>query len=230
MHPVLVQGENAAKDLTDAIKTFTDNPCVDVIIIGRGGGSIEDLWAFNDENLARAIFDCPIPVISAVGHETDFTICDFVSDLRAPTPSAAAELAVPDRQELSAELFSTKHYIDNIIDTKILRLENEFEKDIKLIKAYSPENLLKVCAKELCVLTDRTENAVEKKYSDTIKSYEMLSQKAEMINPIGILNRGFSYVTKNGKCVYTTDDISVSDTLDITLSKGKIKAEVKEIL
>ncbi|MBQ0098330.1 MAG: exodeoxyribonuclease VII large subunit [Oscillospiraceae bacterium] len=230
MHPVLVQGDNAAKDLTNAIKTFTDNPCVDVIIIGRGGGSIEDLWAFNDENLARAIFDCPIPVISAVGHETDFTICDFVSDLRAPTPSAAAELAVPDREELLAELFSTKHYIDTIIDTKLLKFEKELERDIKLVKAYSPENILKINEKELYTLTTRTETAINTKFSDTIKTYEILAQKAEMINPIGILNRGFSYVTKNGKCVCKTDDISISDTLDITLSKGKIKAEVKEIL
>mgnify|MGYP000016617265 CR=1 FL=1 len=119
MCPVLVQGENAPAQLIDAVQKLDKYNACDVIIIGRGGGSIEDLWAFNDENLAYAIYNCKIPVISAVGHETDFTICDFVSDLRAPTPSAAAELAVPDTAELVDYYKSQKQYVSSMATLKL---------------------------------------------------------------------------------------------------------------
>ena len=123
--PVLVQGTGAAPQLIQAVNMFNDYDCADVIIIGRGGGSIEDLWAFNDENLAYAIYASNIPVISAVGHETDFTICDFVADLRAPTPSAAAELAVPDREEMLAFYNSQRQYLTSMLDKQI----SDYKKD-----------------------------------------------------------------------------------------------------
>lgn len=119
MCPVLVQGDNAPTQLVNAVNRLNEHNACDVIIIGRGGGSIEDLWAFNSEELAYAIYNCKIPVISAVGHETDFTICDFVSDLRAPTPSAAAELAVPDKDELMNHYRSQQQYLSSILDLKL---------------------------------------------------------------------------------------------------------------
>lgn len=228
MAPVLVQGENAASQLKDAINKFSDNAIADVIIIGRGGGSIEDLWAFNDEELARAIYNCKTPVISAVGHETDFTICDFVSDLRAPTPSAAAELAVPDSSELLMSLSSQRQYIDTLIDKKIIDLKKLLDNNTRLISAYSPQLLLDEYQKSTDNLAKRFIKAGENILNDNFKNLQNLGAKLSALNPIAVLMRGYSFTTDaDNKTVSSVNDVNSGDTLSIRVTDGEISAVVK---
>lgn len=228
MAPVLVQGENAASQLKDAIDKFSDNAIADVIIIGRGGGSIEDLWAFNDEELARAIYNCKTPVISAVGHETDFTICDFVSDLRAPTPSAAAELAVPDSAELLMSLSSQRQYIDTLIDKKIIDLKKLLDNNTRLISAYSPQLLLDEYQKSTDNLAKRFIKAGENILNDNFKNLQNLGAKLSALNPIAVLMRGYSFTTDaDNNTISSVNDVNSGDTLSIRVTDGEISAVVK---
>ena len=226
MCPVLVQGENAPQQLVKAVKTLDEYNACDVIIIGRGGGSIEDLWAFNDEELAYAIYDCKIPVISAVGHETDFTICDFVSDLRAPTPSAAAELAVPDKEELLSYYNSQLQYISSIMDYKLQQsntLLSDFKKRISLsspqlkINEYN-SNLEKILIK------------LDKNITDTISKKEStlvaMASKLEGLNPLSILSRGYTVAEKDGKLINSKSQLKKDDLFTLEFSDGKIQAKV----
>lgn len=226
--PVLVQGDSAPEQLIRAVKTFSHYKCADVVIIGRGGGSIEDLWAFNDEGLARAIYDCELPIISAVGHETDFTICDFVCDLRAPTPSAAAELAVPDRATLSENLQATRQYISSIVDTRIKNSEASLKKETALYLAYSPLSSINSEKEKLLRYLDRAQSSCESKFESAVKSLSENLSKADALNPVAVLKRGYSYLSKDSKRVSSVADVSVGDTLSITLSDGEIKANVIE--
>ena len=228
MAPVLVQGENAASQLKDAINKFSDNAIADVIIIGRGGGSIEDLWAFNDEELARAIYNCKTPVISAVGHETDFTICDFVSDLRAPTPSAAAELAVPDSAELLMSLSSQRQYIDTLIDKKIIDLKKLLDNNTRLISAYSPQLLLDEYQKSTDNLAKRFIKAGENILNDNFKNLQNLGAKLSALNPIAVLMRGYSFTTDaDNNTISSVNDVNSGDALSIRVTDGEISAVVK---
>lgn len=227
MCPVLVQGDNAAIQLRDAINKFSDSAVADVIIIGRGGGSIEDLWAFNDEKLARAIFECKTPVISAVGHETDFTICDFVSDLRAPTPSAAAELAVPDRVELLTDLSAQRQYIDTLIDKKLIDIEKSLNNSSRLISAFSPEKLVEDNFKILNNLSARLVSALEKNLDTNIKNLAKTASKLSALNPVSVLMRGYSYITDvDNNTVSSVKDVSADDNINIRVSDGIINATV----
>lgn len=228
MCPVLVQGENAAAQLTDAVKKFTENKLADVIIIGRGGGSIEDLWAFNDEQLARAIYRCDTPIISAVGHETDFTICDFVSDLRAPTPSAAAELAVPDSFELSAELNSQRQYINSLIDKKIFDNKKTVENYSRLLSAYSPEKSIESLDSSLDASCTRLNNVIESILDEKTKAIVKTASKLSALNPVDVLMRGYSYTTnEKNETVKKVSDVKSGDVLNIRVSDGDITAVVK---
>ena len=228
MCPVLVQGENAAYQLAQAINRFSDNDIVDVVIIGRGGGSQEDLWAFNDESLARAIYNCKTPVISAVGHETDFTICDFVSDLRAPTPSAAAELAVPDREELLSELIAQKQYLSALMDKKLLDFEHSLSNSSRLLSAYSPLKLIDSCKKELDVVTDRLLNISKQFVENNTKRITETASKLSALNPVAVLMRGYSYVTDtDNKTVSSVKDVNDGDKVNIKVSDGTITAVIE---
>ena len=229
MCPVLVQGESAASQLTAAIKRFSENKIADVIIIGRGGGSQEDLWAFNDENLARAIFECETPVISAVGHETDFTICDFVSDLRAPTPSAAAELAVPDRNEMLNELSTQKQYLSALMDKKLMTLERSLSNSIRLLSAYSPIKAIEDNEKELSVIAGRMINISEHLIDKNSKNLMKTASKLSALNPVAVLMRGYSYVTnEDDKSVSSVKDVAVGDKISVKVSDGTFNAVVEE--
>ncbi len=229
MCPVLVQGEYAASQLVEAVKRFTGNPVADVIIIGRGGGSIEDLWAFNDEDLARAIYDCDTPIISAVGHETDFTICDFVSDLRAPTPSAAAELAVPDKSELLSNLYAQKQYIDTMIDKTVLDNERLLKNSARLLSAYSPLKAVDDSLNSLSDVSDKLIAFSNKIIEDNGKSLLEKSSKLSALNPLSVLMRGYSYVTdKNGKSISSVNDVSAGDIINVKTTDGEYKATVNE--
>lgn len=227
MCPVLVQGENAASQLTQAIKRFSESKIADVVIIGRGGGSQEDLWAFNDENLARAIYDCKTPVISAVGHETDFTICDFVSDLRAPTPSAAAELAVPDKDELTAELMAQRQYLSALIDKKLLSFESSLDNSSRLLSAYSPLNIIEIGEKDMINLSDRMLSVSKQLIENNTKNLTETASKLSALNPVAVLMRGYSYITDtDNKTVSSVSDVNVGDKINIKVSDGTLSAVV----
>lgn len=224
--PVLVQGEEAPAQLINAVRLFSDNRAADVLIIGRGGGSMEDLWAFNDEGLARAIYDCEIPVISAVGHETDTTICDFVSDLRAPTPSAAAELAVPDRLELTGDIRATFRRGAVALNAKLSLMQTECDRMKALVRARVSLSALESRAQTVDSLSVRAENAAQRQLSTAASATAELAAKCEALNPMAVLNRGFAYIMSGEKSMYSAQDAKKGDILDITLKDGSIKAEV----
>ncbi len=227
--PVLVQGAGAPEQLINAVNLFNEYDCADVIIIGRGGGSIEDLWAFNDENLAYAIYASNIPVISAVGHETDFTICDFVSDLRAPTPSAAAELAVPDREELLAYYNSQRQYINSLIDNK-LSFYNKKLSDIRTaLSVNSPEKRIGLLSSKLDNLSKRAQLSINDTFNLKSDSVKKLGAKLETLNPVSVLNRGYAIAQKDGKNINSVKELKIDDEIKLTLKDGTVKTKVVEI-
>lgn len=225
--PVLVQGESASAQLVNAVNIFNEYDCADVIIIGRGGGSIEDLWAFNSEELAYAIYASNIPVISAVGHETDFTICDFVSDLRAPTPSAAAELAVPDKEELIAYYNSQKQYLTSILDNKISKANRVLSEYKLVLNENSPEKQITKYNENLSLFRNRLESLMNEKLNTAFEKIHKNGGKLEALNPVSVLQRGYSVAEKDGKIVSSVNDVKTDDILNITLKDGKIITKVQ---
>ena len=224
--PVLVQGDNAAPQLIDAVNKLNEYDLCDTIIIGRGGGSIEDLWAFNDENLAYAIYNSHIPVISAVGHETDFTICDFVSDLRAPTPSAGAELAVPDRNEILQNLDAQRQYLSSLMDKKLIENNNVVSEMTTKLLSLSPDDKIAKLYNDLDFLSQKYENNSNRIFQNTANKIELLATKLESLNPVSTLKRGYSVVTNNDKTVTSVKDVKNGDTLAINVTDGKIISKV----
>ena len=225
MCPVLVQGENAPSQLVGAVKKLDEYNACDVIIIGRGGGSIEDLWAFNSEELAYAIYNCKIPVISAVGHETDFTICDFVSDLRAPTPSAGAELAVPDKDELVSFYNSQLQYLSSLVDVKVKNQSNMITDFHRRLSLVSPQNRIEKYEQQLEMLKTKTESFVNDKISKADSSIKATAAKLESINPIAVLSRGYAIAEKDGQVISSKNQLSENDEFSIEFSDGKITAK-----
>lgn len=226
MCPVLVQGDSAPEQLVRAVKTLDMYNACDVIIIGRGGGSIEDLWAFNDETLANVIYDCKIPVISAVGHETDFTICDFVSDMRAPTPSAAAELAVPDKAELMSYYSSQLQYISSFMDSRFRQRSSlliDFQQRISLV---SPQSRIDKYEKNIELLLNKSQNLVNEKYIKKSNEITKISAKLESLNPLSVLSRGYSIAEKDGVVITSSSQLNKGDNFTLEFSDGKIKATV----
>lgn len=224
--PVQVQGEGAAQQLTAAVKKVNELKCADVIIIGRGGGSAEELWEFNDETLARAIYASEIPVVSAVGHEIDFTICDFVADMRAPTPSAAAELVSPEKNHLLDEVIDLKEKIKNLASEK---MENEKsylknrQRDMKfLINTSFSQNQKK---------NDFLSQKLKENYSDALnhrdKAFRTLSAKLDALSPLKVLSRGYSIALKDHRTV-SASEINAGDELELILTDGNIKCTVTE--
>ena len=228
LSPVSVQGADAPAQLIRAIETFSRSHAADVVIIGRGGGSMEDLWAFNDEGLARAIYACEIPVISAVGHETDVTICDFVSDLRAPTPSAAAELAVPNRADLMESIRAIFKEGEASLRTRIDALRKENDRMIDLVLARTPMPRIENDMELVDALYSSAEQTMRHFVDSTVASSQELFARAEALNPMAVMNRGFAYVMSGDKAVRSVEDVTVGDFLDISLSDGTITAVVTE--
>lgn len=224
--PVLVQGDNAVPQLIDAVNKLNEYDLCDTIIIGRGGGSIEDLWAFNDENLAYAIYNSHIPVISAVGHETDFTICDFVSDLRAPTPSAGAELAVPDRNEILQNLDAQRQYLSSLMDKKLIENNNVVSEMTTKLLSLSPDDKIAKLYNDLDFISQKYENNSNRIFQNTANKIELLATKLESLNPVSILKRGYSVVTNNDKTVTSVKNVKNGDTLAINVTDGKIISKV----
>ncbi|MCH5300712.1 MAG: exodeoxyribonuclease VII large subunit [Ruminococcus sp.] len=224
--PVLVQGESAPQQLVDAVNKMDFYNIADVIIIGRGGGSIEDLWAFNSEELAFAIYNCNTPVISAVGHETDFTICDFVSDLRAPTPSAAAELAVPDKNELIAYYNSQRQYIYSMIDSKLQSHYRELKAIQSEINANSPVTQINNYYSNLKVFKEKVLTELKFDFEKNAQKINSLANQLEALNPVSVLKRGYSFSEKDGKVLTSVKQVKTDDVININLSDGKISAKV----
>ena len=226
LFPALVQGANAPAQLASGIKYINAVNLADVIIIGRGGGSIEELWAFNDENLARAVFASKIPVISAVGHETDFTICDFVADLRAPTPSAAAELAVPDAVELKKQLANAEKKMELLLISKI---KNYREKIISYENANVLRNPINIIDDKRMAVLQTEKNLVsgmQQIITGKKSQFAMSSAKLEALNPLSVLTRGYSVVYKDGKIVKKLSDVEAGSEISVKLSDGFADATV----
>ncbi len=229
VRPAQVQGEGAAKDIADAIREFNALKGADVLIVGRGGGSVEDLWAFNEEIVARAVFESDIPVISAVGHETDYTICDFVADLRAPTPSAAAEIVVPDINELKSVLFNYKQHITNMIVSRF----NQERQRLNVIKKSSamrdPVVKLNDSRRSLLYfneeLNDLTRNVIEK---DKLRLGTMAG-KLQSLSPLGVIARGYALVEKKEAVVTTIDSVDIDEMVKVRLSNGSFDARVEKV-
>lgn len=197
--PVLVQGESAPEQLVRAVNKFSASKIADVIIIGRGGGSAEDLWAFNDEQLAYAVYNCETPIISGVGHETDFTVCDFVADVRASTPSAAAELAVPDRQELMSYYFKQKQYISAMLDRKIKTAQLRLENQQRRMSASSPKLKAEQLEKQLSAKSEKLTRFMNIYISDKENKLIAAKGKLDGLNPLNVLNRGYAIAEKDEK-------------------------------
>lgn len=226
MCPVLVQGSNAPEQLVRAIKMLDEHNACDVIIIGRGGGSIEDLWAFNNEELAYAVYDCKIPVISAVGHETDFTICDFVADLRAPTPSAAAELAVPDKEELIAYYNAQMQYLSSIITSK-LNKNDAYLNDVKRrLVMLSPENKILQYERELDNYMSFSEKFISEILGEKNNTLSNIASKLESLNPVSVLSRGYAVAEVDDKVIKSKSQLKKDDEFSLVFSDGKIIAKV----
>lgn len=251
LFPSLVQGELAANNIVKQIE-LADSYGLDLLIVGRGGGSIEDLWAFNEECVARAIYQAKTPIISAVGHEIDFTIADFVADLRAPTPTGAAEMAVPnliDVKTLIDQLnIRLNKHIKNMLETYLKKLETlktsyvltsplvSIEvKEEKLSNAIT--SLEQIIKHKLEMLTNKFDNLKNKNIllnPETIlysyqQRYQLNFNKLELLNPLNILNKGYSVVKKNEKLIKSYKDIKKDDVINIKLNEGNINAIVKEV-
>ena len=230
LYPALVQGESAYKTLIEGIEYFNQSKSVDVIIIGRGGGSMEDLWAFNNVELAYTIAKSDIPVISAVGHESDFTICDFVSDLRAPTPSAAAELAVPNVLSVRNDINKSISDIEKKLTLKIQQYRRQVEILSSAKVLSSKEALLDEYKMKVNLLSDKLDLNIRSIVKDKEHNLSVLCTKLQMISPLNTLARGYSMVQDiNGRVISSVKKIKKDDVIEISFVDGRAKAVIKEI-
>lgn len=230
LYPSLVQGNDAPASLISGLRYFNSTHSADVIIIGRGGGSIEDLWAFNDEALARTIFSSEIPVISAVGHETDFTICDFVADLRAPTPSAAAEIAVPERGELIKKMNNVITYSESLLRRKTDRLKSNLTSlaDRRIFR--EPESMYDQKRMKLMMHTDKLEHLIKNKLLLGRADFSAISKKLSALSPLDTIARGYSVAfAPSGDVLRSADEVTPGDRITLRLSDGCVDADVVEI-
>ena len=226
--PVPVQGEGAGIKIAEAIRIMNEQNLADVIILARGGGSLEDLWPFNEEVVARAIFESKLPVISAVGHETDFTIADFVADLRAPTPSAAAELAVANVEDIKRNLDKYENRLAISLNKKLELMKLRYEKVMNLRVFKEP--LLRIQDEYV-----RLDNMIKQVYDRTIEKYKEsnfvfanLVSKLDSLSPLKTLTRGYSIIQKDNKIVKSKSDLNNGDNIKITLVDGDISAIVNK--
>lgn len=230
LYPALVQGEGAYRTLISGLRYFNETHSADVLIIGRGGGSMEDLWAFNSPELAEAIADSEIPVISAVGHESDFTICDFVADLRAPTPSAAAELAVPDGMSLKNELATSLSRMQSVMLSRIILAKEQVKRLENSRVLASREALLDEYRIKISTVSDRLDALVGEKTKDSEHTLGLLTARLESISPLSTLSRGYAMVrTERGEVVSSADALEIGEKIEITLGDGEISAVVEGI-
>ena len=226
LFPIPVQGKGAELEIADAIRIMNEKKLADVLILARGGGSIEDLWPFNEEITARAIYNSKIPIISAVGHETDFTIADFVADLRAPTPSAAAELAVPDIEEIKKKLETYNQRYKISLKKKIEFMKLRYQKSMSSKAFTDPTAKIKEQYINLDIIIKNLENLITNKVKDSkTKSIELIS-KLDTLSPLKTLTRVYSIVQKNGKTIKSVKELKTNDMLGIRFTDGEVKTKV----
>lgn len=229
LYPALVQGEGAAKSIVRGIQAL-DAYGVDVIIAGRGGGSIEDLWAFNEECVARAIFDCHTPVISAVGHETDITIADFVADLRAPTPSAAAELAVYEYGQTKTAMEEIRFTLRKYLMEQIQKARHESERYLLKLRLSHPGNQLRTKKQQLTETEDRIRYLMEHKITEERNRILLCTEQMRRLSPLERLSGGYAFVSRSdGKSIRKINDVQRKDRIKIYLKDGMIEAEVTSV-
>ena len=226
LFPVPVQGEGAAEKIAEGIKFMNENKLADVLILARGGGSLEDLWPFNEEIVAHAIYNSEIPIISAVGHETDFSISDFVADLRAPTPSAAAELAVPDIYEVKQKINTYQNRLRLTLIKKVEIMKLRYEKCMSSRVFKEPlrninDNYLKIDA-----YIKRLENSIKTKQKEEKTKYIELISKLDTLSPLKTLTRGYSLVEENDKIIKSAKDVKTGDKINIRFVDGTKQAEI----
>ena len=226
LYPALVQGDGAEDSLIKALDYFDRTQSVDIVIIGRGGGSIEDLWAFNGERLARRIFAAMVPIISAVGHQTDFTIADFVADLRAPTPSAAAELAVPDMRELAMRVVDLADRCDNALIRLCKHNRERFENACAVEFLKDPTAIFLPFRDELSERVHDFRRALSDTVSAKRSAMALCAGKLEALSPLAVLSRGYSVVQSGGHAVTDANQVAIGDEIGIRLSHGGLTARI----
>lgn len=229
LYPVPVQGEGAGEKIAEGIQFMNRNQLADVLILARGGGSLEDLWPFNEEVVAHAIYNSQIPIISAVGHETDFTISDFAADLRAPTPSAAAELAVPDIYEVKQKISQYQNRFRLALNRKLENMKLRLEKCMSSRAFTDPTRNIQDNYLKIDGLCRRIENQIKTKYKEEQSKYLKLLAQLDALSPLKTLMRGYGIVESKNRIVKTVKDLSVKEDIDIKLQDGTVKATVQNI-
>ena len=225
--PVPVQGEGAAEKIAYGIEYMNKNKLADILILARGGGSLEDLWPFNEEIVAHSIFNSEIPIISAVGHETDFTIADFVSDLRAPTPSAAAELAVPDIYELNKKIISYEDRLRNSLIKKVELMRLRYEKCMSSVVFKEPTRKINDNYLKIDMHIKQLENLIKQKCKTEKTKYIELVSKLDALSPLKTLSRGYTITEKDNKIIKSKSNLNTGDTINLKFIDGNVIAEVK---
>ena len=230
LHPTLVQGEGAAEGIAQALQVMNQRNDIDVLIVGRGGGSIEDLWAFNEELVARAIFDSTIPVVSAVGHETDFTISDMVADHRAPTPSAAVEHIVPDQEEIFAQLEGYDAWLRRIINDRFDAQKTRLQDLEMRLSPTRRKDAIYQLHQTVDALDAACRTAVERRLNDSERDLHTLAQRLNALSPLATLQRGYSISRKtDGQVLTSAEQVSIDDRVEIQLADGHLACRVEEL-
>lgn len=230
LYPVKVQGEGASRSIVSAIEYFNSRDDIDVIIVGRGGGSIEELWAFNEEDVARAIFKSRIPVISAVGHETDFTIADFVADARASTPSHAAEIAVPSYNDITYKIDKLRQMLITHTSNGIYQKSFSVRNYLQHMKANSPKNRINQYMQYLDNLQNKMVHNIKITVSTGRTSVSVCSGKLDSLSPLKVLARGYTYVEKNNIVVRSVSDIKRDELIRMHMNDGMVDCKVIDIM
>ena len=226
LFPVPVQGQDAAPKIAEGIRFMNKNKLADVLILARGGGSLEDLWPFNEEIVAHAIYESELPIISAVGHETDFSISDFVADLRAPTPSAAAELAVPDIYEVKQKILGYKNRLKISLNKKYEMLKLHYE---KLTSSFVFKEPLRIINERSILLDNQVkqiENIIKNKKQSEKERYVKLVSKLDTLSPLKTLTRGYSIIEQKGKIINSVKELQEGNEIDIQMIDVKAKAKI----
>lgn len=226
LYPALVQGEGAAESIVRGIKAL-ESANVDTMIVGRGGGSLEDLWAFNEEIVAQAIFDSPVPIISAVGHETDTTISDFVADARAETPTAAAQMATNDIRQQIQQIDVSKEKLQAIIRRRISVERMRIEGLGRILSLHSPRNLIKSSRQRVSAYSDELVNTMRHVLESKRNRLAIASSRLDGVSPVKKLSQGYSYTgDTEGRCINSVDKVKVGDRIVVTVTDGRINARV----
>lgn len=230
LYPAKVQGENAADSIIEGIRYFNNEKSVDVIILGRGGGSIEELWDFNNRDLAYEIFNSRIPTVSAVGHEVDFTISDFVSDMRAPTPSAAGELVSPSLEEMINDLLNKKEFLHRAIDRKFLNAKRDVDLLHKGLKGNNPKHIIEKRIKEVNSLEEKLNFLGKRKIDKEKDELIALNSILQTLNPLNTLGRGYSVIMdKEDKVINKVSELKKNDMVKVIMKDGSVNIDIKII-